>query len=89
MQRWIAIGRLARWADLASFGQDLKATQQWRPTARTSITEVVFLEDGRFIAECHAPDREAFESWLAQHGCEVESVTRIAHLARTGEIWKA
>ena len=30
---------------------------------------------------------EAFEAWLAEKGWEVESITPIRHVARTGAIW--
>ena len=40
------------------------------------------------LAECHANKQEDFDAWLQQKGWQVESVTPIKHLARTGEIWK-
>ncbi len=42
----------------------------------------------RMLAECHANKQEDFDAWLRQKGWQVESVTPIKHLARTGEIWK-
>jgi hypothetical protein len=89
MPRWIAIGRAPGWEDLDSFTAEMAATANWRTTQRATITEVVALEDGRLIAECHAGSREAFEAWLAEKGWEVESITPIRHIARAGDIWKA
>jgi hypothetical protein len=88
MGRWIAIGRAPGWDDLAKFTDELKATAQWRIDPRTTITEVIVLGDGRMLAECHANSREDFDAWLQRKGWQVESVTPIKHVARTGEIWK-
>jgi hypothetical protein len=88
MGRWIAIGRAPGWDDLAKFGDSLKATEKWRIDPRTTITEVVALADGRLIAECHASAQADFEAWLQKSGWQVESITPIRHIARTGEIWK-
>ena len=88
MPRWIAIGTAPGWDDLSKFSQELHATDDWRPDARTSITTVIALDDGRLLAECHAITQEAFETWLQQKGWTVESITPIKHLAKTGSIWK-
>jgi hypothetical protein len=88
MGRWIAIGRAQGWDDLAKFGDNLKATDKWRIDPRTTITEVVALADGRLIAECHASALADFEAWLEKNGWQVDSITPIRHVARTGEIWK-
>ena len=88
MGRWIAIGTAPGWDDLARFTDELKATAKWRVDPRTTITEVVALADGRLLAQCHANSREDFDAWLKQKRWQVESVTPIKHLARTGEIWK-
>ena len=88
MGRWIAIGRVEGWNDLGKFSEDLKATGKWRVDPRTTITEVVALDDGRMIAECHAGVQADFEDWLEKPGWQVESITPIRHVARTGEIWK-
>ena len=88
MGRWIAIGRAPGWDELSRFTDEMKATSAWRIDARTTITEVVALDDGRLMAECHASHREDFDAWLQQKGWQVESVTPIRHVARSGEIWK-
>ncbi len=88
MGRWIAIGKAPGWDNLARFTDELKATAKWRIDARTTITTVTALADGRMLAECHANKQEAFDAGLKQKGWQVESVTPITHLAKTGEIWK-
>ena len=88
MGHWIAIGKLPAWNDLEKFTDDLKAPAKWRVDPRTTITTVMVLVDGRMLAECHANKREDFDAWLQQRGWQVESVTQIKHLAKTGEIWK-
>jgi hypothetical protein len=88
MARWIAIGTVPGWDDVAKFTEELKATQAWRVDPRTTITTVFALADGRFLAECHAQKQADFEAWLQKKGWRVESVTAITHLAKTGEIWK-
>ena len=88
MGRWIAIGRAPGWDDLATFGAELRETSQWRADAQTTITTVLALGDGRVMAECHATKQETFDAWLQQKGWQVESVTPIKHLAKTGSIWK-
>ncbi|MBI4081309.1 MAG: hypothetical protein HY423_01730 [Candidatus Lambdaproteobacteria bacterium] len=87
MGRWLAIGRVPGWDDLAKFSAELKATSKWRVSPRTTVTTVLALEDGRVLAECHGPDRKEFDAWLEQLGWQVESVTPISHLAKTGDIW--
>ena len=69
-------------------GAELRETSMWRPDAQTTITTVLALGDGRVLAECHAGKREDFEAWLRQKGWQVESLTPIKHLAKTGSIWK-
>ena len=88
MGRWIAIGKVPGWDDLAKFTEALKPTTQWRVDPRTTITSVIALADGRMLAECHANQQADFDAWLKQTGWQVESVTEIAHVARTGEIWR-
>ena len=88
MGRWIAIGTAPGWDDIAKFGAELGETSTWRPDAQTTITTVLALGDGRVLAECHAVKQEDFEAWLRQKGWQVESLTPIKHLAKTGSIWK-
>ena len=88
MGRWIAIGKVPGWDNLAKFTDELKATMKWRIDPRTTITSVTALADGRMLAECHANQQADFDAWLQQKGWQVESVTPISHVARTGEIWK-
>ena len=88
MPRWIAIGTAPGWDDITKFGEELHETSDWRPDARTTITTVLALGDGRLLAECHAIKQESFESWLQQKGWNVESITPIKHLAKTGSIWE-
>ncbi len=88
MGRWIAIGTAPGWDDIAKFGAELRETSKWRPDAQTTVTTVLALGDGRVLAECHAVKREDFEAWLRQKGWQVESLTPIKHLAKTGSIWK-
>ena len=88
MGRWIAIGRAPGWDDLATFGAELRETSQWRVDPQTTVTTVLALGDGRVMAECHATKQETFEAWLQQKGWQVEAVTPITHLAKTGSIWK-
>jgi hypothetical protein len=88
MGRWIAIGKAPGWDDITKFSAELKDTSKWRPDTRTTITTVYALGDGRLLAECNAPEQANFDAWLQQKGWQVESVTPITHLAKTGEIWK-
>ncbi len=88
MGRWIAIGRAPGWDEIETFTREMKGTANWRTAQRATITEVAALDDGRLIAECHAGSREAFEAWLAEKGWQVESISELRHVARTGEIWK-
>jgi hypothetical protein len=87
--RWLAIGTAPGWEDLDKFGAELKATSQWRPDPRTTISTVTALEDGRLLAECQGVSKEAFEKWLEGKGWQIESITPVSHLARFGSIWKA
>jgi hypothetical protein len=88
MGRWIAIGTAPGWDDIARFTAEMKPTNQWRADARTTINTVIVLADGRLLAECHAVQQADFDAWLRQKGWQVESVTPITHLAKTGEIWE-
>jgi hypothetical protein len=87
MGRWIAVGKAPGWDDLKRFGEEMKATDQWRIDPRSTITTVYALGDGRMIAECHAPSQAEFDEWLRKKGWQVESVTPIRYVAKTGEIW--
>lgn len=88
MGRWIAIGTAPGWDHIGTFTAEMKATEQWRADARTTITTVFALGDGRLMAECHAQQQADFEAWLRKKGWQVDSITPIRHVARTGEIWK-
>lgn len=88
MGRWLVVGRAAGWDDLAKFTAEMKATEQWRVDPRTTVTCVTALADGRLLAECHAASTADFEPWLQKKGWQVESITPIKHIARTGDIWK-
>jgi hypothetical protein len=88
MGRWIAIGTASGWDDLTKFGSEMSDTSKWRPDPQTTVTTVFALGDGRVMAECHATKQADFEAWLAQKGWQVESITPIKHLAKTGNIWK-
>ena len=88
MGRWIAIGTAPGWNDITKFGAELRETSMWRPDAQTTVTTVLALGDGRVLAECHAVKQEDFEAWLRRKGWQVESVTPIKHLAKTGSVWK-
>lgn len=87
MPRWLAIGTCQGWDDKERFGQELHETHSWRPDARTTITRVYALDDGKLLAECHAVNQEAFQQWLNQKGWQVESIIPIKHIAQTGSIW--
>ena len=88
MARWIAIGKVPGWDDLAKFTQENKDTSQWRLDPKCTDTSVFALDDGRMIAEYHGPTVAEFETWLQKKGWSVESMTPIKHIAKTGEIWK-
>ncbi len=88
MGRWIAIGTAPGWDDFGKFTAEMKPTSQWRVDPRTTITTVMALGDGRLMAECHAVQQADFDAWLRQKNWQVQSVTPITHLAKTGEIWK-
>ena len=87
MGRWIAIGKAPGWDDRQRFTTELKDTNQWRLDPTTTITTVLALGDGRMIAECHGPAQAMFDEWLRDKGWEVESVTPIRLVAKTGDIW--
>jgi hypothetical protein len=88
MSHWIAIGKVPIWSDLGKFTADLRAPDKWRVNPRTTITTVMALADGRVLAECHAHSKADFETWLKQTEWELECVTQISHIAKTGDIWK-
>ncbi len=88
MGRWMALGRASGWEDAKKFGAELADTSMWRPDAQTTVTTVYALADGRLVAECHATKQEDFDAWLRQKGWQVESVTPITQVAKTGSIWK-
>lgn len=87
MPRWIAIGKAPGWSDIKKFGEAMHATHNWRPDARTTVTTVIALSDGRLLAECHGVKQEDFEAWLKQKGWQVESIVPIKHIAKVGSIW--
>ena len=87
MPRWIAIGTAPGWEDAKKFGLELHETRNWRPDARTTITTVYALEDGRLMAECHGVSKEDFEAWLKQKGWKVQSISSIKQIAKTGSVW--
>ena len=87
MGRWIAIGRAPGWDDLKRFSVELKDTNQWRVDPKTTVTSVYALGDGRMLAECHGPSQTEFEEWLRKKGWQVESVTPIRFVAKSGDIW--
>lgn len=88
MGRWIAIGRKPAWQDAGAFSTELRKVDTWRPDARTTITTVTVLEDGRMLVECHAPKLEQFRAWLDTHGWEDYTCTPVTQVARTGSVWK-
>ena len=88
MPRWIAIGTAPGWDDATKFGEEMRDTSNWRPDARTTITTVIALQDGRLLAECHAVEQKSFDAWLEEKGWNVESITPITHLAQAGSVWE-
>ncbi|MFM9999633.1 MAG: hypothetical protein ACKVP1_12060 [Burkholderiaceae bacterium] len=87
MPHWIAIGTNEAWRDPLAFVAALADSARWRPSARTTVSSVLMLDDGRFVAECHGPALAEFEAWLADNGWQVESCRRAERIARTGSIW--
>ena len=87
MGRWIAIGKAPGWEEPKRFSAELKATNQWRPDAKTTITSVYALGDGRMIAEFHSASQAQVDEWLHRKGWTVESVTPIRLVAKSGDIW--
>lgn len=88
MPRWMAICKApADWGDIKKFGQQMHETHNWRPDARTTITTVWALTDGRVVAECHGVEQKDFEAWLKSRNLTIESVTPIKHLSNVGSIW--
>lgn len=87
MPHWIAIGTNDAWRDPQVMRAALADSARWRPTARSSISSVMLLEDGRFVAECHGPTLAEFEHWLSDNGWQVESCRRAERIARTGSVW--
>ena len=88
MPRWMAVGTAQGWNDSKKFGEELHATHHWRPDARTSITTVYALDDGRLVAECSGVNQADFEAWLKQKNWNVESISEIKLVAKTGSIWE-
>jgi flavodoxin len=88
MGRWIAIGKAPGWDDQKRFSEEMKATEQWRIDPKSTITSVYALGDGRMIAECHATSQAEFDEWLKKKGWQVESITPIKLVAKSGDIWK-
>ena len=88
MPRWIAIGTASGWDDVERFREQMHDSSNWRPDARTTVTTVTALADGRLLAECHATKLEDFEAWLQQREWSVESITPIKLMAKTGSIWE-
>jgi hypothetical protein len=87
MGRWIAVGTAPGWDDAAKLTQEMKATPNWRPEPRTTITTVMVLGDGKLLAECHADKQADFEAWLEKKGWKVDSITPLKLVAQTGDIW--
>ena len=46
MPRWLAIGTADGWDNPEKFREQMAATKNWRPDARTTITTVLHLGDG-------------------------------------------
>ena len=88
MARWMAIGTAPGWDDVNKFREELQETKNWRADARTTVTTVYALGDGRLLAECHAGQEEDFKAWLEKKGWTVESIQPIKLLAKTGSIWE-
>ena len=88
MPRWIAIGNAPGWDDIERFSDEMRGSSNWRPDARTAVTTVLALADGRMLAECHGVRQEDFEAWLQERGWSVESITAITHVAKTGSVWE-
>ena len=88
MPHWIAIGTQPHWQDAPAFRASLADSSRWRPTARTAVTAVMLLDDGRFLAEAHGPSLDEFQAWLKASGCEIESCRQALRVARAGNIWE-
>ena len=88
MPRWMAIGTAPGWDDVKKLREELDETRNWRLDARTTVTTVYALGDGRLLAECHAGTEEEFKAWLDKKGWKVESIQPIKLLAKTGSIWE-
>ena len=88
MPHWMAIGTAPGWDDVKKFGEELHETRNWRLDARTTVTTVYALGDGRLLAECHGVEEESFKAWLEQKGWNVESIQPIKLLAKAGSIWE-
>ena len=71
MPRWLAIGTADGWDNPEKFREQMAATKNWRPDARTTITTVLHLGDGKLLAECHSPSQDAFDPWLEQMGWNI------------------
>ena len=88
MARWMAIGTAPGWDNVSTFREELQETRNWRVDARTSVTTVYALGDGRLLAECHAGSEDDFKAWLEKKGWAVETIQPIKMLAKTGSIWE-
>ena len=88
MPRWMAIGTAPGWDNAKRLREELHETKNWRLDARTAVTTVYALGDGRLLAECHAGSQEEFKTWLDKKGWTVESIQPITLLAKTGSIWE-
>jgi hypothetical protein len=84
----MAIGTAPGWDDVKRFREEFDETKNWRLDARTTVTTVYALGDGRLLAECHAGTEEEFKAWLDKKGWTVESIQPIKLLAKTGSIWE-
>ncbi|MBI4339767.1 MAG: hypothetical protein HY680_07420 [Chloroflexi bacterium] len=87
MPRWLAIGKAPGWDEVNKLTSEMKATKNWRADARTSVTTVLALGDGRLVAECHGAEQKDFEAWLKMKGWTVESIVPIKYIANLGSIW--
>ena len=88
MPRWIAEGTIDEWNNIRRFREELSDSSNWRPNPRTTVTTVLSLANGSFLAECHAARQEDFETWLENKGWEGKSITPVRYAAKAGSIWE-